>query len=144
VDECADVKDTNDRSTAQQRNPEQGADPMLRKDRIEHVCLIDPLNDHRLLLCCDATGEPLAHRDADALTDRCFDPPGSGNDKLLGEGINQQHGGCFDPKELPYPVEQLDQKVLDVEVSECRVGDGLELAQPVVVSARHVARLARR
>ena len=42
---------------------------MLREDRIEHIGVIDPFNDHRLLLRRDATGETLPHRDVNPLTD---------------------------------------------------------------------------
>jgi hypothetical protein len=76
-----------------------------------------------LLLCRDATGEKtLSHRDTHTLTDRGFDAPGSGHHKLLGGRIKQQHGGGVDLKELSHPIKQLTQQVLDVKVSQRRVG----------------------
>lgn len=61
------------------------SDPIVSKNRVEYVRVIDLLNDHRLLLYRDLTGEALAQREANPLTEGCCDPPaGGGGDWLLG------------------------------------------------------------
>ena len=113
-------------------------------DRMEDIGVIDPLNNHRPLFCRDATGKTLSHRDTNFLADLRMNPPISGHGKLLGGGIEQQHGCCVGLKELPHPIEQFDQKTLDVKMGQRRVSDGLNPTQPIVISARRIVLLTQR
>jgi hypothetical protein len=108
-------------------HPEQRLDPQLAKDRIQHVGVIDLLDDHWLLVGCDATGKKtLSHPHAHPLTDRRFDPPGSSHHKLLAGGIEQQHRRGADPKKFLHPIKQLTQQVLDVKgVNAASVTDSI-------------------
>ena len=86
----------------------------------------DPVEDHRALLRRDPAGEPLAQRDADALLDLLLDAAGGRRDQVLRRLVEQQHGRGVDAQQVAHPVEQLDQELLDAEVGECGVGDGLD------------------
>ena len=92
----------------------------------------------------NATGEPLPHWNPNVLADRRFDAPGSGSNKLLRGGVEQQHGGCVDSEEFTHLAEQLNQEVFDVEVSERGIDQGVDPAQSVVIGGRHAALLTRR
>ncbi len=116
---------------------------MLGEVRVQHIGLIDLFNDHRLLLCRNATGETLAHRDTNSLTNCRFDAEGNRYHQLVGGGVEQQHGGGVDAEEISQPVEKLGQERLNVDVSQRRVAHGLNPTQSLVSSSRRVDRFAR-
>jgi hypothetical protein len=89
--------------------------------------------------CSMITGRfSTATRPANPLTDRRFDPPGGGSNKLLRGRAEHEHGRCVDVQKLSHPLEQLGHRSSTVEMGECRVGRGLNPAQYVVMGGRHV------
>ncbi len=63
-------------SRHEQRDAEHRLDPFPAQDRVEHVRVVDVVDDHGLLQGGDATGEPASDRDAHADLDLLLDPDG--------------------------------------------------------------------
>jgi hypothetical protein len=80
----ADVQDADYSAVDQQRHADQGPDPFLQQDRIEHVSVINMIKDHRPHLCGDAAGEALADRDTDTLPDLLLQATRGRGDQLTG------------------------------------------------------------
>jgi hypothetical protein len=71
--------------------------------------VIDPVQDHRLVLGRDLPGEPAAHRDPHPLPDLLLQPCRRRRDQLPGRKVQQQHRSRISPQDLPGPVQQLRQ-----------------------------------
>ena len=58
-------------------------DPLVPQDRVEHVGVIDLVEEHSALLRGDPAGEALPERDSHPLADLFLDAPGRGRDQEL-------------------------------------------------------------
>jgi hypothetical protein len=65
------------------------------------------------------------------LVDLLLDAPGRGGHELAGRRVEEQDGRRVGVEDVPNPVEQLDQQVVDREAGEARIGDRLDVAQSV-------------
>ena len=140
--ERADVKYADDPVAHDQRHAEEGLDAFLEQNRIEHVAVVDVGEEDRSALGGDAAGEAAADGDAHALLDFFFDSDGGARDELVGGLVEQQDGARVDVEDRVDPLEQLREQLLELEMRERRVGDGLEARQVVPFDGRpHAYRL---
>ena len=141
--ERADVEDADDAAAHEQRHAEQRLDPFLPQDRVEHVRVVDVVEDHRPRVAGDASREAAPERDAHALLDLLLDPDRRARDELLRLLVEQQDRARVAADHLPGPAEQRVEQVLELEVPERGVGQGLEPAQALRIANQvcHAAEL---
>jgi hypothetical protein len=101
--------------------------------------VIHALQEHRLLVCRDATGKTPSQRNPNSLTNLRLDPLRGGSKKVLTGGIQQEHCRRINLKKPLHPHQQLNQKILNTEMSECDIGHRLDPAQSIL-SRRCVTR----
>jgi hypothetical protein len=94
--------------------------------------VIDVLQEHRLLVCRDATGETLSQRNPNSLMNFRFDPLRSSRNKILSAGIQQQHRRRINLKKPSHPLQQLNQKILHTEMGKGGIGHRLDPAQQLI------------
>ena len=58
----------------EERHPQERLDPLLAQDRVEHVGVVDVLDDYRMSIRRDPAGETLPDRDANTLFHLLLDP----------------------------------------------------------------------
>src|SRR3954451_23283435 len=108
------------------RDAEHRLDPLLPQDRIEAVGGVDVVEDHRPLLRGDPAGEATTDRDADALLSLLLDAERSPRDELVRVLVEQQDRARVDLEDLPRPLEQRIEQLVESQVRERSVGDGLQ------------------
>jgi hypothetical protein len=126
VDERADVEDTTHPSLHDEENAEQRLDSLLPQDRVEHRPVADVVEDQRPLLGGDAAGEPRADRNPDALLYLLLDAERSARDQLVRVLVEQQDRAGVDIEDLARPPEQRAEQIVQAQVRERGVGDGLQ------------------
>jgi hypothetical protein len=126
VMERADVEDAAHLTLDDQRDAEHRLDPLLPQDRVEDVSVVDVVEDHRPLLGGDPTGEPTTDRNADALLYLLLDAERSPRDELVRVLVEQEDRARVDLEDLPGPVEQRIEQLVESQVRERGVGDGLQ------------------
>ena len=99
-----------------QRDPEQGADPLFAQDRVHDVGVVDVGDVDRDPLPGDTTGESHAERDPHPAFDFLLDALGGPRNQFVGAVIEQQDRGRVDVKQLTDPHEQLVQQAVEPEL----------------------------
>ena len=74
-----------------QRHSEHRLDPLFAQNRVEHVRVIDVIEDHRPPLGGDPAGEAAADRNTHAALDLLLDPDRSACNQLLGGLVDEEH-----------------------------------------------------
>ena len=115
----------------EQRHAEHRLDPLLAQDRIEHVRVVDVVEDHRLPLGGDPPGEAAADRDANALLDLFLDPDRRPRDELVGRLVEQEHRARVRLEDVADSRQQHREQLVELEVRERRVGDRLHVLEPL-------------
>jgi hypothetical protein len=89
----------------------------------------DLIEDHRTLLPGHASGETLSDWDPHPLVDLLVDATCGRGDEVVPARRTQQHDGGVDREKHAHPAEKLVEQVLDIQVSQVRVRDGLDTLQ---------------
>jgi hypothetical protein len=129
MDERADMDYAQGVAFCEQRHAEQRLDSLLPQDRVEHVRVIDVVEDHRLLLGGDATGEAPADRDADALLYLFLDPDGCTCDQLVRIAVEHEDRAGVGRECVADAHQQLAEELLELEVRERDVCDRLQAVE---------------
>ena len=104
--ERADVEHAAHLSLDHERDAEHRLDALLAQERVEDVCVVDVVEDHRPLLGGDPAREAAADRDADALLDLLLDPERGARDELVRLLVEQEDRARVDLEDLARPLEQ--------------------------------------
>src|SRR5205823_368417 len=126
VMERADVEDAAHLALDDERDAEHRLDALLPQDRVEDVSVVDVVEDHRALLGGDPAGEATSYRDADALLHLLLEPERRPRDELVRVLVEQEDRARVDLEDLPRPLEQRIEELVEPQVRECGVGDGLQ------------------
>ena len=135
VDERPDVDHAQRVAGDKQRHSEHRLDPLLAQNRVEHVGVIDVGEDHRLPLGRDPAREAAADRDANALLDLLLDPNRGSCDQLVGSLVDEEHRARVRFEDVADAREQHGEQVVELEVRERRIRDGLHVLDPLPRSA---------
>jgi hypothetical protein len=120
------------RAMDEQRDARQRLDALLPEDRVEHVSVIDPIQDDRLPLGGDAARETPADRNQDTLADLLLQAAGRRGDQLATRAVQQQHRGSIGVQDLPHPVQQRGEKIIGAQMGQCRIGNRPDVPQLVL------------
>jgi hypothetical protein len=131
VRQRSDVKHAEHATADEERYAEHGLDPLLVQNRIEHVGVIDIVEDHRPHLRSDAAGKAAADRDAHASLDLLLDPDGSPSDELIRLLVEQQDSAGIDLEDLARAEKERRQQDIELEMRECRIRERLEPSQSI-------------
>jgi hypothetical protein len=123
------VHHTDQVAVREQRHAEDGLDPLLEQDRVQDGAVVDLMEGDRLSVGRDATGEPLADRDADPSFHFLLDAFGGSGHELVPRLVKKENGGRVDVEDLADPFEQLVQESVDGEMGKGRVADALDPLQ---------------
>ena len=126
VAERADVEHAAHLSLDDERDAEHRLDPLLPQERVEDVRVVDVVEDHRPLLGGDPSCEAAADRDADALLHLLLDPERRARNELVRFLVEQEDRARVDLEDLPRPLEQRVEQLVETQVCERGVGDGLQ------------------
>ena len=96
--------------------------------------MVDVVEDDRSGVCRDTAGEAAAERDADALLDFLLDADGSASDELFPRLVEEQDRARVGVEHLARAIEQCVQQLLQVEVAEGRIGQGLEAPETLRIA----------
>ena len=117
----------------EQRYAEQRLDPLLAQNRVEHVRVVDVVEDHRLPLGRDPAGEAAADRNADAALYLLLESHRRPGHELVRLLVEQQHRARVDVEQLPHSEEEGGEQLLQLEVGERGVGERLQAAKALRV-----------
>ena len=109
-----------------ERHAEHRLDPLLPQERVQDVCVVDVVEDHRPLLGGDPSGEARADRDADALLDLLLDAERGPRDELVRALVEQEDRARVDLEDLARSLEQRGQQLVEAQMRKRSVGDGLQ------------------
>ena len=109
-------------------------DALVPQDRVEHVGVIDPFEEHGALQRGDPAGEAPSERDSHALADLFLDAARGGRHQVLRGRIQQQHRGGVHGEQLADPLQQLTQQLVEVELRQPGVGHRLQAPQAIAES----------
>jgi len=93
--------------------------------------VVDVVEDHGVPLRGDLAREAAADRDAHAPFDLLLDAFRGAGDELGLRLVDQQESGRVGMQRLANPQEQLLEQLVEREVRERNVGDGLQVSQAV-------------
>jgi hypothetical protein len=127
------VEDAEHAAADKQRHSEHRLDPLLAQKGIEDVCVIDVVEDHRMPIRCDTSGETTADRDPNPAFDFLFDADRRPRDQLVRLLIQQQDCAGVDTEDLASAEKERRQESVELQVRERRVGQRLKLSQTVGV-----------
>lgn len=131
--ERPDVDDAEDGVPDDERDAEEGLDALLAQDRIEDVGVVDVVEDDGSALGGDAAGEAAPERDADTALHLLLEPDRSARHELLPLLVEEEHRSRVAIEQVADAREQRPEQILEVEMGERRVGEGLQPAQPLRV-----------
>jgi hypothetical protein len=134
--ERADVEHAEDVSVHEQRNAEERLDALLAQDRVEDVGMVDVVDDDGAPLRRDPACEALSHRDADALLDLLFDALGGPRDQLARAFVEEEERARIGLQGLRDAVEERREQLVEVQMRESRIGDGLNPKQALLARCR--------
>ncbi len=132
----ADVEDADHVAGDEQRDADHRRDPLLAQNRVEHIRVIDVVEDHRLLARRHAAGKTAADRDADTSCDLLLDPDGCARDKLLRRLVEQQDRARVDGEQVAGAEQQRVEQVVKPEVRERSVGQCLQPLESFSVNSK--------
>ena len=127
--ERPDVEDADGLALDEERHAAERLDPFLAQDRIEHVRVIDVVEDHRPALCGHAACESAAERDPHAALDFLLDPDRGAGDELAPLFVEQEDRARVRLEQLGRSLEERAQELLQIEVDERSVGERLQSLQ---------------
>jgi hypothetical protein len=136
--EGADVDDPDRVTGDEQRRPEHRLDPLLAQDRVEHVGMIDVVEDHRLLERGNAPGEAPADGDPHARLHLLLDADRRPRDQLVRQLVEKQHGAGIDAEQLACAKQERVQQLVEIQMRERCVRQRLQPSQPFWFPARIV------
>jgi hypothetical protein len=93
------------------------------QDRVEHVGVVDVVEDDRATIRRDAAREAPAHRDPHALLDLLLDSDCRARDELVRVRLEQEHRGRVDLEHRDRALEQRRQQLLELQRGQRRVGE---------------------
>jgi hypothetical protein len=128
VRQRTDVENAEHASTDEERNAEHRLDALLVQNRIEDVCVIDVVEDHRLPFRCDAAGEAAADRDPHTALHLLLDPDRCPRDELVRLLVEQQDGARIDIEDLAGTEKERREQVVKLQVRERRIRERLKPA----------------
>jgi hypothetical protein len=127
------VENAEDPATDEQRHAEHRLDSLRVQNRIEHVGVIEVIEDYRPLVGGDAARKAEADGDADALLDLLFDPDRCTRYELMRVLVEQQDSAGVDTKNLAGAEKERRKKDVQIQMRERRIRERLELAKAVGV-----------
>ncbi len=125
----------------EERHADHRLDPLLAQNRVQHFCLVDVVEDDRPLARGYAAREAAADRDSHAGFDLFLDSDRRASDKLIGLLVEQEDRAGVGAEDVADPRQQHTQQLLDFEMRERGVSDGLEPLQPIGTRPRDPAPL---
>ena len=128
----ADVQHADHPAASDQRYAYQGADPLRQQDRVQHGGVVNTIEDHRLVPGGDPPSEPPADRDPHALAHLLLQPGRRRGDQLPRGEVQQQHRGGVGSEDRPGALEQLREQLTIIKPGQGGIGDGLDVAEPVL------------
>ena len=132
--QCPDVNDADDSAADEQRRAQERLDPLLPQERIEHIGVIDVLDDDRSPLGGDLAREAETHRDACPAFHGLLEPARCARDELVGRLVEQKERCSVAPKRLADAGEQLVEQLVELEVCQCGIRDRLDAPELILVS----------
>ena len=117
----ADVQHPDHRAMDEQRHAHQGPDSLLQQNRVEHIAVIDVVQDDRPPLGRDPASETPANGDPDALPDFLLQTAGCGRDELTPRAVQQQHRHSVGVQDLLNPAQQRGEKVIGTQIGQRRI-----------------------
>ena len=123
----ADVEHADHLTADHERDAEQRLDPLLTQDRIEHVRVVDVVEDHRSPARRHPAGEAPPDRDPHALLDLLLDPNRRPRHQLVRLLVEQEHRARVRVEDRADPRQQHRKQLVELEVRQRRVDDGLEM-----------------
>ena len=118
----------------EQRRAQERLDPLLPQERVEHVGVIDVLDDDRSPLGGDLAREAETHRDARPALHGLLEPARCARDELVGRLVEQKERCSVAPERLPDAGEQLVEQLVELEVCQCGIRDRLDAPELILVS----------
>ena len=109
------------RAMDEQRHAHQGLDSLFQQNRVEHIAVMNVVQDDRPPLGGDPASETPANRDPDALPDFLLQAAGYGGDELTPGAVQQQHRHSVGVQNLLDPVQQRGEKVIGVKIGQRRI-----------------------
>ncbi len=122
----ADVQDAEDPGLHHQRDAEQRPNVILAEDRVEHVGVVDVVEDDGPLLRGHPAREALADGDAGARVQAGLEPIRGARDELVPLVVEQKHRARVDLERFTSAREEGGQQVVEPQVRERRVSELLE------------------
>jgi hypothetical protein len=126
----ADVDDAEHLVVRDQRHPGHRLDPLLAENRVQHVGVVDVVEDDGPSIGGDSPREALAERDADAALDLFLDPLRGARDELVGCLVEKQKRSGVGVECVADAEQQLVEELVEHQVCERHVGDDLEPSEP--------------
>jgi hypothetical protein len=120
------MHDPDDIAVRQERNAEKRTDPFLQEDRIKDRTVVHAVERDWPSFGSDASGEPLADGDADALIDFLFDTFRRPGNELIPRRIEQQDGCCVGLQDVTHAQEQFIEEIVYGQMRERDIGDELK------------------
>ena len=114
-----------------QRHAEHRLDPLLAQDRVEHVRVVDVVEDHRRSAGRDPTGEAAPDRDPHTLLDLLLDPHRRPRYELFAVLVQQQHRARVRVEDVADARQQDGEQFVELEMGERRVHDRLDVLDPL-------------
>jgi hypothetical protein len=116
----------------EQRNARQRPDALLQQQRVQHAAVIGVIQDDRPPLGGDATREPPANWNPDALADFLLQAAGRGGNQLAARVVQQQHRRGIGIQDLLDPAQQRGKEVISAQMRQRRIGHRPDTPQLVL------------
>ena len=129
--QAADVEHADHLIPDEQWHAEQRLDPLLAQDRIEHVRVIDVVENHRRPASRHPTGEAAADRDPHTLLHLLFDPNRRARDELLRLLVQQEHRARVRVEDRADARQQDLEQFVELEMGERHVHHRLDVLDPL-------------
>ena len=126
------MQHTGHRAMDQQRHAHQGLNSFFQQNRVEHIGVINVVQDDRPPLGGDTASETPADRDPHALPDFLLQAAGCRRDQLTPRAVQQQHRHGVSVQNLFHPAQQLGEKVIGVKMGQRRIGNRPDVPELVL------------
>jgi len=127
------VQDADRVAVGDERDAEQGADADVQEDGISDVCVVHRLEDHGSPFGRYSTRETLPDRNAHAAAHFFLDAFRRRRDHFARRSVDEQYGRGVDLEDLSHSLQQRVEELVDLEVGERSVGDGLNPPELIYV-----------
>ena len=129
-----DVDDADDAAADEQRRAQKRLDPLLPQDRVEHVGVIDILDDDRSPFGGDLPCKAEPHGDARPALDGLLEPARSPRHELVGLLVEQKERCSVALQRVADANKQLVEQFVELEVCQCGIRDRLDAPELILVS----------